>query len=135
MCLDESLNAVQNSSRAGLEGGLLEREASRLELTIARQGRDIVGRLTPSKRGVSPARGERQRENSGGRARSSSMDSIGMITSTPVGVGARERNLGPSFRSSLVPLVTSNSDFSYLTRRTEGFRRGLSHEFEHLENS
>ena len=137
--LDESLNAVQNSSRAGLEGGLLEREANRLENTIARQGREIVGRLTPSKRGVSPAR-ERQRENSGGRARSSSMDSIGMITSTPLEVGARERNLGPSFRSSLVPLVTRNSDFNYqsrdlLTRRTEGFRRGLSHEFEHLENS
>ena len=60
--LDESLNAIQNSSRAALEGGLLEGEANRLEHTIARQWREVVDRLTPSKRGFSPASGEMSRE-------------------------------------------------------------------------
>ena len=60
--LDQSLDAVQHSSRAGLEGGLLEREANRLEQTIARQGREVVGQLTPSRRRTSPIGEEIQTE-------------------------------------------------------------------------
>ena len=49
--LDHSLDLVQSSSRRGLDSGLLDREAARLEATVARQAgsRDNLARLTPSK--------------------------------------------------------------------------------------
>jgi len=135
--LDQSLDLVQHSSRAGLEGGLLEREANRLEQTIARQGREVVSRITPSKRGLSPAR---ERQHDGERGRSSSMDNIGMIiTSTPVGLGARERQVEPSMRSPLTPLINKHSEVlsrsgDILTRRSGGIRRGLTPDFDRLAN-
>ena len=60
--LDASLTTVQHSSKAGLEGGLLEREASKLKETIARQGREVVGRLAESRREDSYNREERRTE-------------------------------------------------------------------------
>ena len=47
--LQESLNTVQHSSRSDLERGLLERETSRLQQTIARQGREVVSRISTSR--------------------------------------------------------------------------------------
>ena len=119
--LDQSLDIVQNSSRAGLESGLLEREASRLEQTVARQaGRENLSRLTPSKqRPPSP----------GDRHRSTSLDNFGgrspapPTTSTPL----RSRHLEPSYRS---PLLTSGSHQS--RREHAGLRRVLSSEFDKL---
>ena len=120
--LDQSLDIVQNSSRAGLESGLLEREASRLEQTVARQaGRENLSRLTPSKQRP-PSPGDRHQ-------RSSSLDNFGgrspapPVTSTPV----RSRHLEPSYRS---PLLTSGSHQS--RREHAGLRRVLSSEFDKL---
>jgi len=48
--LGDSLDMVHNASRAHLQSGLLDREASRLEAAIARQPPEITSRLTPSKR-------------------------------------------------------------------------------------
>ena len=39
--LMDSLATVQNSSRTALEGGVLEKETSRLQHTLARQGREV----------------------------------------------------------------------------------------------
>ena len=115
--LDQSLDIVQNSSRAGLESGLLDREATRLEETLARQGKDVTARLTPSKRTASPSEGR--------LIRSSSWDTLGRdrlpATSTPV----REE---PNLRSPLVPSAS-------LSRREavpSGLRRGLTPEFDRI---
>ena len=115
--LDQSLDIVQNSSRAGLESGLLEREASRLEETLARQGREVTARLTPSKRTASPSEGR--------LIRSSSWDTLGRdrlpATSTPV-------RKEPNLRSPLVPSAS-------LSRREAvpaGLRRGLTPDFDRI---
>ena len=115
--LDQSLDIVQNSSRAGLESGLLEREASRLEETLARQGREVTARLTPSRRAASPSEGR--------LIRSSSWDTLGRdrlpTTSTPV-------RKEPNLRSPLVPSAS-------LSRREAvpaGLRRGLTPEFDRI---
>ena len=129
--LDQSLDVVQNASHAGIEGGLLDREASRLEHTIARQGRDIVGRLTPSKRGNSPYRVDRLADNSTDRVRISSAENLNIITSTPIGVGARERQEEPRMRGTLAPLVRRNSDFTYRSR-DHITRRGLTPDFDRM---
>ena len=107
--LDMSLDIVQNSSRAGLESGLLEREASRLE--------EVTARLTPSKRPASPGR----------IIRSSSWDALARdrqpTTSTP------KKNLQePSLRSPLVPVAS----FSRREAGAEGLRRGLTSEFDRI---
>ena len=107
--LDMSLDIVQNSSRAGLESGLLEREASRLE--------EVTARLTPSKRPASPGR----------LIRSSSWDALARdrqpTTSTP------KKNLQePSLRSPLVPVAS----FSRREAGAEGLRRGLTSEFDRI---
>ena len=104
--LDQSLEAVQNSSRAGLEGGLLEREAARLEQTIARQGREVVSRLTPSRRG-----------------RSSSADSIGLpLTSStpgPASAPGPGPGPGPALRPPLLRRGLA-SEFERLAGNTSG---------------
>ena len=129
--LDQSLDAVQKASHAGIEGGLLDREARRLEHTISRQERDIVGRLTPSKRGKSPHRVDWLASSSLDRVRISSAENINMITSTPTGVGGRGRQEEPRMRSTLTPLVRRNSDFTY-RGRNHATRRGLTTDFDKL---
>ena len=115
--LDQSLDIVQNSSRAGLESGLLDREATRLEETLARQGKDVTARLSPSKSTASPSEGR--------LIRSSSWDTLGRdrlpATSTPV-------RKEPNLRSPLVPSAS-------LSRREavpSGLRRGLTPEFDRI---
>ena len=109
--LDMSLDIVQNSSRAGLESGVLEREASRLE--------EVTARLTPNKRSDSPGQGR--------LIRSSSWDTLGRdrlpTTSTP-----KRTVQEPSLRTPLVPVAS-------VPRREaapEGLRRGLTAEFDRI---
>ena len=127
--LDQSLDIVQNSSRAGLESGLLDREASRLEQTVARQvGRENLSRLTPSKLRP-PSPGDSR------VLRSSSVDNLGgrspapPVTSTPL----RSRALEPSYRSPLVTSASHTRGGEHQSRREHaGLRRVLSSEFDKL---
>ena len=124
--LDQSLDIVQNSSRAGLESGLLEREASRLEQTVSRQaGRDNLSRLTPSKQ-IPGSPSDRHRSNSADTYRGRSP---APLTSTPL----RSRHVEPSLRSPLVPSASLNRSSDHQSRREQaGLRRGLSSEFDKI---
>ena len=125
--LDQSLEAVQSSSRAGLESGVLEREASRLEDTINRQGRDHLARLTPSKRASSPA--DRYQHTS--HIRSSSLDTsrLAPTSSTPI-----RRNQEPSVKSPLIPSQSRTPGEHFSRRESSSLRRVLSSEFDRLAN-
>lgn len=95
--LGDSLDMVHNASRAHLQSGLLDREANRLEATIARQPPEITSRLTPSKRSPGSPVVPRARSSGPVRSqefrRSSSVENLPTSSSQNTSVGDLQRPL------------------------------------------